>query len=293
MFMSDFGQNVNRAMSKLAAARSLLFTPGNDEYKLAKALAAGADVVVADLEDAVPAAEKASARTTVARLLTETAPDSLVAVRLNGAETPYWQDDLDAVTSLEVDAIVIPKATPEAVVALGPEGAPVLALVETAHGLRRAYETASSPRVAALVLGAVDLGLELRLEQRPDGQELLLARSQLVLDSAAARIRAPFDAVHVDTRDSSGLEEECRLARTLGFRGKACFHPAQVEIVNRVFSPSKEELRRARRVVAAYEHGAREGKGAVALDGELVDLPVAERARQVLADAERSASDGN
>jgi citrate lyase beta subunit len=293
MFMSDFGQNVNRAMSKLAAARSLLFTPGNDEYKLAKALAAGADVVVADLEDAVPDAEKASARTTVARLLAGAAPDSLVSVRLNGAETPYWQDDLDAVTSLEVEAIVIPKATPEAVAALGPEGPPVLALVETARGLRRAYETASLPRVAALVLGAVDLGLELRLEPRPDGQELLLARSQLVLDSAAARIRAPFDAVHVDTRDSSGFEEACRLARTLGFRGKACIHPAQVEIVNRVFSPNEEELRRARRVVAAYEHGAGEGKGAVALDGELVDLPVAERARQVLADAERSASDGN
>jgi citrate lyase beta subunit len=293
MFMSDFRQNVNRAMSTLASARSLLFAPGNDERKLTKALAAGADVIVADLEDAVPPAEKAAARATLARLLAGAARECLVSVRINGAETAYWRDDLDAIGGLELDAIVVPKATPEAVAALGPEGPPALALVETAQGLRRAYETASSPQVAALVLGAVDLGLELGLEARADGHELLLARSQLVLDSAAAGIRAPFDAVHVHTRDARGLEEECRLGRSLGFRGKACIHPAQVETVNRIFSPSEDELSRARHVVAAYERGAREGKGAVALDAELVDRPVAERARRVLTDAERSASDGN
>jgi len=275
----------------LATARSLLFAPGNDERKLQKALAAGADAVVADLEDAVPAGEKEAARTVASRVLGGTATGSLVAVRVNALGTEHREADLQAVADLELDALVLPKATPDAVGALGPDGPPVVAIVETALGLRHAYETARLPRVAALVLGAVDLGLELGIEPRADGQEVLYARSQLVVDSAAAGIRSPFDLVHVDTRDDEGLEAEARLARSLGFRGKACIHPAQIEIVNRVFSPTDEERVRARRVVEAYERGLADGHGAVALDGEMIDLPVVERARRVLAETERSVSE--
>ena len=275
----------------LATARSLLFAPGREERKLQKALAAGADAVVADLEDAVPADEKEAARAAVGRVLDAAEPECLVAVRVNGVGTAHWEADLAAVSGLELDALVLPKATPEAVTALGPDGPPVVAIVETALGLRRAYETASLPRVAALVLGAVDLGAELGLEARPDGLEVLYARSRLVIDSAAAGIRSPFDLVHVDTRDDEGLEAEARLARSLGFRGKACIHPAQIEIVNRVFSPTREEQERARRVVEAYEHALADGRGVVALDGEMIDLPVVERARRVLAETERSVSE--
>jgi citrate lyase beta subunit len=275
-------------MSDLSSARSLLFVPGNEERKLAKALGAGADAVVADLEDAVPAPEKAAARSLVARVLAEAQSQSLVMARVNAVGTPFWEDDVRALSGLDLDALVLPKATPEAVAALGPDGPPLVAIVETAQGLRHAYETASSPRVAALVLGAVDLGLELGLERRSDGQEVLFARSQLVVDSAAAGLRAPFDQVHLDTRDEKGLEADCRLARSLGLRGKACIHPAQIEIVNRVFSPGADEVARAKRVVEAYERAAEEGRGAVALDGEMVDLPVVERARRLVAEAERS-----
>jgi citrate lyase beta subunit len=274
-----------------ATARSLLFAPGNDERKLEKALAAGADAVVADLEDAVPATEKEAARTVARRVLGGAATASLVAVRVNAAGTEHWGADLQAVADLELDALVLPKATPEAVGALGPDGPPVVAIVETALGVRHAYETARLPRVAALVLGAVDLGLELGLEPRADGQEVLYARSRLVLESAAAGLRSPFDLVHVDTRDDEGLEAEARLARSLGFRGKACIHPAQVAIVNRVFSPTGEERESARRVVEAYERGLADGRGAVALDGEMIDLPVVERARRILAETERSVSE--
>jgi len=274
-----------------ATARSLLFAPGNDERKLEKALATGADAVVADLEDAVPATEKEAARTVARRVLGGAATASLVAVRVNAAGTEHWGADLQAVADLELDALVLPKATPEAVGALGPDGPPVVAIVETALGVRHAYETARLPRVAALVLGAVDLGLELGLEPRADGQEVLYARSRLVLESAAAGLRSPFDLVHVDTRDDEGLEAEARLARSLGFRGKACIHPAQVAIVNRVFSPTGEERERARRVVEAYERGLADGRGAVALDGEMIDLPVVERARRILAETERSVSE--
>ncbi|MGH3019697.1 MAG: HpcH/HpaI aldolase/citrate lyase family protein, partial [Gaiellaceae bacterium] len=234
---------------------------------------------------------KEAARTVARRVLGGAATPSLVAVRINAAGTEQWGADLQAVADLELDALVLPKATPDAVGALGPDGQPVIAIVETALGVRHAYETARMPRVAALVLGAVDLGLELGLEPRADGQEVLYARSRLVVDSAAAGLRSPFDVVHVDTRDDDGLEAEARLARSLGFRGKACIHPAQVAIVNRVFSPTEEERERARRVVEAYERGLADGRGAVALDGEMIDLPVVERARRILAETERSVSE--
>jgi citrate lyase beta subunit len=263
----------------LSHVRSLLFAPGNEERKLAGALASEADGVVADLEDAVAPAEKEAARELVARVRPP-------IVRVNGADTRWFAEDLAMVEGLSLDAIVLPKATPESVAALGAQGPPVIAIIETAQGLRLAYETACAPRVAALILGAVDLGAEVGLEPRLVGVEILYARSKVVLDSAAAAIRSPFDIVHVDIHDDEGLEAECRLARSLGFRGKACIHPQQVPIVNRVFAPSKEEVEWARKVIEAYEQGVGEGRGVLALNGAMVDLPVVQRARRVLAEAE-------
>jgi citrate lyase beta subunit len=234
--------------------------------------------VVADLEDAVTPDRKDDARELVMRLRPS-------VVRVNGAGTPWFEDDLEAVGALDLEALVLPKATPDAVAALGATGPPVVAIVETAEGLRLAYETASSPRVAALLVGAADLGAELGWEPRPDGLELLYARSKVVADSAAAGIRGPFDVVHLDTRDGAGLEAAARFARSLGFRGKACIHPAQVEIVNRVFLPEADSVEWARRVVAAADAGEREGRGVVALNGEMIDAPVVERARRILSEA--------
>jgi citrate lyase subunit beta/citryl-CoA lyase len=209
-------------------------------------------------------------------------------IRVNGAGTEWFADDVALVDRLGPAAVVLPKATPEAVEALGGDGPPVIAIAETAAGIRSAYETARAPRVAALVLGAVDLGAETGIEPRGDGLELLYARSKLVLDSAAAGLRPPFDAVHLAVRDDAGLEAECRLARSLGFRGKACIHPAQVETVNRVFAPSASDLEWAQAVVAGFERAGAEGSGVLAVDGAMVDLPVVERARRILFESERS-----
>jgi citrate lyase beta subunit len=272
--------------ASLDSLRSLLFAPGSDERKLRRALESGADAMTADLEDAVSVAEKASARKLASRLLSDTESATLKTIRVNGADSPFFPDDLAAIRDLPLDAIVLPKATPQAVEALGERGPPVIAIVETALGLRLAYETASRPRVAALMLGAVDLAAELRLEPRADGLEILYARSQLVVDSAAAGIRGPIDVVHVNVRDEHALEAEARLARSLGMRGKACIHPAQVPVVNRVFAPEPAQLEWARAVVDAFERGVAEGRGAIALDGEMIDLPVVERARSLLAMAE-------
>jgi citrate lyase beta subunit len=280
-------------MPALDSARSFLFVPASDERKLRKALATAADVVVADLEDAVSFAQKDAAREAVRRVLPDEPSDALVAIRVNGADTAFFAADVELVQELRPDVLVLPKASPAAVGALGGDGPPVVAIVETADGLREAYEVASQPRVQALIVGTVDLSVELRLEQRADGLEILFARSQTVLDSAAARVRAPIDRVWTDVRDGDGLEADARFARSLGFRGKACVHPDQIEIVNGVFTPSDEELTRARRVVEAYEQAVGEGEGVTAIEGEMIDLPVVERARQVLALAERSAVDAS
>jgi citrate lyase beta subunit len=279
-------------MPDLQTARSLLFAPGDDERKLVRALSSGADAVIADLEDAVADVAKADARSLSLNLLAQAPPGgSLRLVRVNGHGTTWHDDDLEAVIAAGLDGVVLPKATPEAARAVAVAGLPVVAIVETAAGLRTAYETATCPGVVALMLGAVDLALELRTIPRADAQELLFARSSLVVDSAAAGLRPPIDRVWVDVRDASGLAEDCALARTLGFRGKACIHPGQVAVVADAFGPSDAEVARAHAIVAAYDEAVADGRGVVALDGEMIDVPVVERARELLTHETRSTSD--
>jgi citrate lyase beta subunit len=169
----------------LSRARSLLFAPGSDERKLVKALGSDADAVVADLE---APAEKAAARALVLDVFAAAGrgPGPLRLVRVNAVGTAFHADDMAAVATIAPDAIVLPKATPDAVDALGADGPPVVAIVETAQAVRLAYEIASRPRVAALQIGAIDLGAEVGLTPRPDGLELLYVRSKVVLDSVAA-----------------------------------------------------------------------------------------------------------
>jgi citrate lyase subunit beta/citryl-CoA lyase len=243
-------------------------------------MASDADLVVADLEDAVAPAAKDEARACVARLRPR-------AVRVNGADTPWFADDIAACVELELDALVLPKATPDGVDAAGATGGPVVALVETAQGLRNAYETAMKPRVAALALGGVDLSTALGLEPLDGGLELLYARSKLVVDSAAAGVRAPIDSPHTVVDDFGSLEAETLRARSLGFGGKICIHPRQVAVVNRCFEPSEEEVRWAERVIERYTLAESEGAGVVALDGAMIDRPVADRARRILLQAGR------
>lgn len=279
-------------MPDLQTARSLLFAPGDDERKLTRALSSGADAVIADLEDAVAAGAKHSARALSLRLLSQAPRDgSLRLVRVNGHGTAWHDDDLEAVATAGLDGLVLPKATPEAARAVADVGLPIVAIVETAAGLRAAYETATCPGVVALMLGAVDLALELRAIPRADAQELLFARSSLVVDSAAAGLRPPIDRVWVDVRDPAGLADDCAFARTLGFRAKACIHPDQVAVVGESFGPSDAEIARARAIVAAYDDAMDEGRGVVALDGEMIDVPVVERARELLTHETRSTSD--
>ena len=269
----------------VARLRSLLFAPAAEERKLRKALEAGADAVIADLEDGTAPGEKEEARAIVEAVFGEPAAErSTRILRVNAVETEWFAGDLELVARLAVDFVMLPKATPDAVEALGSAGPPVLAIVETAAGLRLAYETGSTNRVTALVLGTHDLGAELSTKPRPDGLEVLYARSKVVADSAAAGLPPPFDTVYLDVRDTEGVEREAELARSLGFGGKLCIHPAQVEPVNLIFTPSEAELEWARRVLAAYREALRDGRGVVALDGRMVDMPIVRQAERLLGD---------
>jgi citrate lyase subunit beta/citryl-CoA lyase len=254
-----------------------------------RALESGADAVVADLEDAVAPEEKGAARDLATRVLSEAGAECLRLLRVNGVDTEWHDADVAALADAGLDGIVVPKATGAAVRAVGARvDLPIVAIVETARGLREAFEVASHEQVAVLLLGAVDLGLDLGLEQRDDGQEILFARSSLVVDSAAAGLRGPVDRVWVDVRDLEGLARDCAFARSLGFRGKALVHPDQVAPTHEAFAPRESELRRAREIVAAYDRAVGEGRGVVALDGDMIDAPVAERARELLNDEKRS-----
>jgi len=276
---------------ELPHLRSLLFAPGSDERKLAKALvSAEAATVPHPGRGVVPPPSQQSVTATSAPDRDDSAPISTgpararpaQIVRINAAGTPWFAGDLALTAALTLDGLVLPKASPESVEALGPDGPPVIAIIETAMGLRQAFEIASQPRVAALLLGSVDLGAEVGLETRPDGQEILYARSKVAIDSTAAGLRGPFDVVHLDFEDEAGLEHQCRLARALGFRGKASIHPAQLETINRVFAPSEQEIEWARTVVDAFDG---QSEGVLAVSGTMVDRPVVERARRVLREA--------
>jgi citrate lyase subunit beta/citryl-CoA lyase len=280
---------------RLAHLRSFLFAPADHARRAERALASAADAAILDLEDAVAPGRKEEARAAAGRLLaapaapatagaTSGAPARLL--RINAADTPWFAADLALVAHAPPDAVVLPKASVAALAALPPHCPPVYALVESAVGLREAFEIAASPRVAALMLGAVDLAADLGLGHRDDGAELLLARSQLVRDSRAAGALPPVDGVWTRLDDPAGLAREAALARDLGLRGKLCIHPAQLDAVRAAFAPGDHERDWAQRVVDAYASAAAQGEGAVSVDGEMVDVAVVERAQRVLRESE-------
>lgn len=260
------------------SARALLFVPGNRPERFAKAAAAGADVVVVDLEDAVPAGEKEGAREAVAAWLGDGAlPHGMgAAVRVNAVGTPWHEADVAAVAG-HAAAVVLPKAEPgEALESLAAR-TPVVALVETATGILDAREVAGVPGVVRLAIGTFDLAVELGVDPL-DREALLAARSAVVLASAVAGLPGPVDGVRAAIDDDAGLHEEATAARRLGYAGKLCIHPRQVPTVLGVFRPTDEEAAWARSVLAAVDPGT----GVARVDGAMVDKPVLDRARRIL-----------
>ncbi|MFL6627564.1 MAG: HpcH/HpaI aldolase/citrate lyase family protein [Vitreoscilla sp.] len=258
-------------------ARSLLFVPGDRPERFGKAMASGADAVIVDLEDAVAPAAKAAARDA---LVDRLAGDAGIVLRINGRDTPWFDDDLRAAAHPAVVAVMCPKAaSADDIAAVRSHAADktVLALIETAAGMAGVGAIAAAAGVARLVFGSIDLQLDLDIE---DDDALRPYRAQLVLAARLAGLPAPIDGVTTAIGDAAALAHDARRARTSGFGGKLCIHPAQVAAVNAAFAASPEQLDWARRVVAATR--ASEG-AAVAVDGRMVDAPVFARACRLLA----------
>ncbi|MEN3277214.1 MAG: citrate lyase subunit beta / citryl-CoA lyase [Massilia sp.] len=261
--------------------RSYLFVPANRPEMFGKACKAGADAVIVDLEDAVPFADKAAARGALDAWLASAdrpaAPP--VLVRINGADTAWFEDDLALCGAPGVQGVVLSKAEGVADIArLRQAGAAaILPLIESAAGFDNVRAIAQAPGVQRLLFGSIDFQLDLCIGG--EREELLFFRSQLVLVSRLAGIGAPVDGVSTAIGDAGLLERDATHARQMGFGGKLCIHPKQVAGVNRCFSPGEEELAWARRVLAAAEAA---GGAAVALDGRMIDRPVILRAQRIL-----------
>jgi citrate lyase subunit beta/citryl-CoA lyase len=287
--------------------RSLLFVPADDARKLDKAMASGADAVIVDLEDSISAQGKADARVSAAAFIGNAGKAThrpRLLVRINGLATGLADADLDAVVPARPDAIMLPKAeggadivradaklaAREAIAGLSDGCIKIVAIAtETATALFLAgtYGGASA-RLEGLTWGGEDLSAELGAETNRDSNgdfldPYRLARALCLAGAAAARVQA-IDTVTVDFRNVAALRRESEEARRDGFTGKMAIHPAQVPIINEVFTPSAEAVAQARAVIAAFE--AQPNKGTVGIDGVMYDRPHLDRARQLLARAE-------
>lgn len=280
--------------------RSWLFVPGHSMKMMTKAKGLTVDAVMLDIEDGVIPENKPTARQLIPQMIEEFRDPATPTcfVRVNAVGYSDFEEDLQAVIREGLEGIVLPKVerpeqvryAEERVASLererGLEEGTIkfLAAVESPIGLINALAIArASQRVIGLMMGAEDFGLEMRLptNREKEARELLYARSALAVAAAAANVQA-VDGVWPDFKDLEGLERDSLQARRLGFTGKSLFHPGQIEVINRVFSPSPGDIDLAQRVIEAFEQAKARGDGAVAFGGQLIDKPIADRAYQTI-----------
>ena len=272
--------------------RSYLYVPGSDARRIEKALASEADAVILDLEDAVAPSYKEEARKTVAEVL-RSEQEKPVFVRINAPGSPLAEEDIEAVVALRLSGLRLPKTeSPEAVrhVAerlenLGCE-AGIQCLIESALGLELAFEIARAhEKVVGMSLGEADLAADLGV--RGDAG-LLYARSRVVAATRGAGLPSPVQSVYTNVRDKDGLRRSTEEGKNMGFVGRSAIHPAQIEVINEVFTPTEEEVAEAKELLSRLEESAGAGTGAFALeDGRFVDEAVVGSARLTLALARR------
>jgi citrate lyase beta subunit len=275
--------------------RSLLFVPGSRPDRFEKALAAGADSICIDLEDAVPPQDKAAARAGVIAWLeanSESYPDCAIGVRMNGLDTLDGLKDIIAFSESKgrPNFFMIPKASSRSALAnfeqllqlcdLNQKRVALWAVIETVTGLKNASDIAGTCGSRGGVLfGGADYSLAIGTSM--DWEALFHARSTLATE-ARVTIGTLMDVPYLNVKDEEGLRAECMRVKALGFDGKACIHPSQVAIVNEVFSPSEVELEWAKRVSEAFK--SQDGR-AVLMDGKMLDIPVYLRAERILSKA--------
>jgi citrate lyase subunit beta/citryl-CoA lyase len=280
---------MSTAHAALVQARTLLFVPGNRPERFQKAIASGADGVVLDLEDSVPADARPAARVAIASTwagLRDTAELPLV-VRINGLETEAGRADLAWLAGLPFrpDGVMLSKAESASQLQLLAQAASevaILPLIESAAGLLALPQIAQAPGVLRLVVGHIDFMADTGIRCSDDERELDGLRFAVAMHSRARRLAPPFDGVTVAIDDDARLRTDTRRALRFGFGGKLCIHPRQLSAVHAAMMPSEAELDWARRVLVADQAS---GGAAIQLDGRMIDLPVVLQARQTIARA--------
>ncbi len=283
--------------------RSFMFAPGNHARRVEKVFTLGADVVILDLEDAVAVAEKIATRNLLIAAL-QKPRGSLGFARVNSIDTEWCKDDLQAVVGPWLDGIVLPKtesaealrkvdawmANAERSAGMTPGALELMPIVETARGIESALEIASAtPRVRRLAFGGGDYTHDLDLIWTPEETELAYARAKLTHASRIAGIEPPVDTVVLQIKDVERFRRSARNGRGMGFQGKLCIHPDQVQPCNEVFTPSATEAANARAVIAAFEEAEARGLASIQVNGQFIDYPIAYKARRIVALAERAA----
>jgi citrate lyase subunit beta/citryl-CoA lyase len=289
-------------MSRLR--RSLLFVPASSEKFFAKAKDSQADTLIFDLEDAVAPERKAAAREILRNVLQDPGLARFErAVRINGLDTPYFLDDVLTMVEAGADCLVIPKTNSVEIIRFvdqlvslaeqrtGRESGSVvlLPLIEQPEAIGNAFAIArATPRISAIAFGHGDFSAAMGIKAASSSEGIVFhARCQVVIAAKAAGV-TPIDNVFLDIPNIDGLIAETRQGKHLGYEGKACIHPNQVEPVNAVYTPTLEEVAYAKELVAAFEQAVAEGKGAVAFQGRMIDEPIANIERMVLERARKA-----
>ncbi len=271
--------------------RCLLFMPGDDLKKIQKGISLGVDSIIMDLEDGVALNRKVEARKTIATALSDfDFGRSERLVRINPIGSGLQQADLDAVLPYHPDGIVIPKVERADQVQwvskqIPDEHTRLLVLIESARAIINLREIAAAdPRIDAFIFGAEDFASDIGATRTREGQEISYARNAVVIHATAFSLQ-PIDTLVTDFNDEARLIEDCKSGAQLGFVGKLAIHPKQVNIIQDAFTPSDAEIDRARKLIEAHDRYQADGSGAFAIDGQMIERPIARAAEQVLAKA--------
>ncbi|MBM2291687.1 CoA ester lyase [Sulfitobacter pseudonitzschiae] len=273
--------------------RSVLYIPASKPRALDKARGLSVDAIIFDLEDAVTAEEKETARGTLAEALAQGGYGArMKIIRINGLDTAWGADDARAAADMGADAILLPKVSSPAdldALAAITGDAPLWAMMETPAGMLNAGAIAAHPKLQGLVMGTNDLAKELNTRARADRLPLQ-AGLGLCLLAAKAHGLAIVDGVYNAFKDDEGLALECEQGRDMGFDGKTLIHPAQVDVTNTAYSPSEAEIDTARRQIEAFDAVEASGQGVAVVDGKIVENLHVETARKLIAQAEAIAA---
>lgn len=288
-------------MKKDKLRRTVMYAAGNNPGLLQNAGIYGADSVIFDVEDSVSVMEKDSARQLVYHALKKLKFSCEIGVRINHISTPWGYQDLEYLLPAKPDYIRLPKGESgdeikdidriitkaEKEYGFEPGSIKIMVSIESPKGLRNAYEIASaSPRMIAIAIGGEDFAASLKTEKTrgniiTGGRELFVARSMIVLAAREAGIQA-IDSVFSDLRDEETLLNEVAMVKELGFDGKSCVNPRQIDIIHSIFTPSMKEIDYAQRVFAVFQEALEKNTGVIALDGKMIDMPMVIRAQRVL-----------